>query len=110
MRLIAATSAKAKAESRFRNLAMSEGHEYGWDAVLLLVSEAMAATKPHDQPERIILTYARGVGWSQVLRDIASLMEADGCAFNVFATVETSDVVEVLETGYAAPSAPQEDQ
>lgn len=69
------TGARTKAYAEMRAWAVAEADRWGWDTTLAVVIDAMGSTRPHDEAERVILRYARGVGWPAVLREIAQWME-----------------------------------
>jgi len=84
MKLTAATSAKAKAGREFAEWAIASAEEWGWDYVIQMIAEVMGYTKGRTDEEKIVLLYARAIGWPALLRKVAQVMQDKGVYLNVW--------------------------
>lgn len=83
MKLTTGTSAKAKAGREFAEWATATSQRWGWDTVVQTIAEVMGYTDGTGE-ERIIIRYARAIGWPAMLRKVAQAMQDSGVYLDVY--------------------------
>lgn len=108
MRLVAATSAKAKTCMAFDEFARECASEHGWDCVLLELYEVAGLTRKPKGPEGAIWSLGNSDGWPSVLRRLADLMDEAGIRCDVFAgtSLESPEATDAVDPSAADTGKP----